>query len=208
MFAALLVTAAAALIVVESRALQSLIFSHEYVFYGLIIAEVVLVLGISAGMKRMSSAVANVLFFFFAILNGLTISVIFFAFDIGTIFQAFSISALMFAAMAVFGAVTKRDLSSVGSFCIMGLFGIIIASIANIFLRSDMIDFLVCYIGVLVFVGLTAYDTQRIRRSLRDAHGMGQVEALRKISVYGALSLYLNFINLFLKILRIFARRR
>jgi len=114
----------------------------------------------------------------------------------------------MFAAMAVFGATTRRDLSTIGSYCIMGLFGVIIASIVNLLLRSDFIDFLVCYIGVLVFVGLTAYDTQRIKRNLWDAHGMGQMEALQKISVFGALTMYLNFINLFLKILRIFARRR
>jgi len=208
MFAALLVTAAAALTVVESIALQRLIFSHEYAFYGLIIFEIILVLGIVAGMQRISSAVANVLFFIFALVNGLTMSVIFFAFDIGTIFLAFSVSSLMFAAMAVFGATTRRDLSSIGSYCIMGLFGIIIASIVNIFMRNDLIDFLVCYIGVLVFVGLTAYDTQRIKQNLRNAQGMDQFEALRKISVYGALTLYLDFINLFLKILRIFARRR
>ena len=208
MFAALLVTAAAALTVVEFTALQNFVYGREYVFYGLLAAEIILVLAIVAGVNKISAVAANVYFFSFAIINGLTMSVIFFFFDVDSIFLAFSVSALMFAAMAAFGAITHRDLTTVGSYCIMGLFGIIIASIANFFMRSGLVDFIVSYVGVLVFIGLTAYDTQNIKRNLRDAHGMGQLEALRKISVFGALTLYLNFINLFLKTLRIIGRRR
>jgi len=208
MFAALLVTAAASLAVVESFALQRLIFSNIYVFYGLIISELVLVIGVAAGINKMSSTAANVLFFLYAIVNGLTLSVVFLVYDIGVIYHAFAVSALMFAGMALYGTVTRRDLSSIGSICIMGLFGIIIASIANFFFRSDTLDSVICYIGVLIFVGLTAYDTQRIKLMLRDANAGSHMEAIRKISVIGALTLYLDFINMFLKILRIMGRKK
>ena len=208
MFAALIVTALAAYTVAGSINLQSLILGNMFVFYGLIIAELGLVLLISAGIKKLSSTTANVLFFLYAIINGLTLSVIFLVYEIGVIYHAFFVAALMFAAMAVYGAATRKDLSSVGSICLMGLFGIIIASIANFFFRSEMLDTIVCYIGVLVFIGLTAYDTQRIKRMLREANADSHEEAIQKISVVGALTLYLDFINLFLKILRILGRRR
>ena len=208
MFAALLTSAVAALIVVEFMAVQNLIYGHEYVFFGLMAAEIILVLALVSGIDRISAATANAGFFFFALINGLTMSVIFFFFDVSTIFLAFSVSALMFAVMAVFGATTHRDLTTVGSYCIMGLIGIIIASIANFFLRSGLVDFIVSYAGVLVFIGLTAHDTQSIKRKLRDVQDMEQSEALSKISVFGALTLYLNFLNLFLKLLRIRTRKR
>jgi hypothetical protein len=209
MFVALLVTAAAAMAVVSSEALMALIFGNSYAMIGLIIVQVVLVIAISAGINRMSSAAANVLFFTYAIMNGLTLSVIFLVYELGIIYHAFAVSALMFAGMALYGTITRRDLSSIGSLCIMGLFGIIIASIANmLFFRSASIETAVLYIGVLVFVGLTAYDTQRIKRMLRDANAFSHDEAIKKISVIGALTLYLDFINLFLKILRILGRRR
>jgi len=208
MFAALIVTAAAAYAVVESDALQQLVLGNVFVFYGLIIAELVLVIAISAGMKRLSATAANLLFFVYAVFNGLTLSVIFFVFEIGIIFHAFAVSALMFAGMALYGSITRRDLSSIGSICIMGLFGVIIASVANFFFVSDFLDAIICYVGVLVFIGLTAYDTQRIKRMLRDANADSHLEAIQKISVIGALTLYLDFINLFLKMLRILGRRR
>ena len=208
MFAALIVTAIAAYTVAGSINMQQFIFGNMFVFYGLIIAELGLVLLISAGIRKLSSATASVLFFLYAVINGLTLSVIFLVYDVGVIYHAFFVAALMFAAMAVYGAVTRKDLSSVGSICLMGLFGVIIASIANFFFRSEMLDTIVCYIGVLVFIGLTAYDTQRIKRMLREANADSHEEAIRKISVVGALTLYLDFINLFLKILRILGRRR
>ncbi|MCL2151456.1 MAG: Bax inhibitor-1/YccA family protein [Oscillospiraceae bacterium] len=208
MFAALLVTAAAAYAVVASVFLQQLIFSNTYVFYGLMIAELVLVIAVAAGMNRLSVAAANILFFAYAAINGLTLSVIFFVYDIGIIYQAFAVSALMFAGMSLYGVVTRRNLSSIGSICMMGLFGIIVASLANFFFRSDMLDSIICYVGVLIFVGLTAYDTQRIRWMLREANADDHEEAIKKISVAGALTLYLDFINIFLKILRIMGKRR
>lgn len=209
MFAALLVTAAAAFAVASSDALQSLIFSSPYTFIVLIVAEVGLVIAISAGLKRMSSTAANALFFTYAIINGLTLSSIFLVYELGVIYHAFAVSALMFAGMALYGTITKRDLSSIGSICIMALFGVIIASIANVlFFRSEMVESIVLYIGVVVFVGLTVYDVQRIKRMLAGANAASQDDAIKKISVMGALSLYLDFINLFLRLLRIVGRRR
>jgi len=208
MFAALLVTAGAALAVATFDTLQALVFRSIYTVYGLIILELVLVVAISARINTLSNTTANVMFFLYALLNGLTLSVIFFVYELGTIYNAFAVSALMFAAMAIYGTITRRDLTSIGSMCMMGLFGIIIASVVNIFLRNNMLDAIICYIGVVVFIGLTAYDTQRIKRMLEGANATSHTEAIQKISVMGALALYLDFINLFLKILRIFGRRR
>ena len=208
MFAALLVTAATALAVVSSQTLMELIFDRSYSFIFLLIIQFALVFAISAGINKMSYTAASILFFTFAVINGLTLSVIFLVYDLGIIYQAFAVSALMFAAMAIYGTITRRDLSTVGSVCIMGLFGIIIASVTNLLFRNDMMDAIISYVGVVVFVGLTAYDTQRIKLRLREAGAYGQNEAIQGISIIGALMLYLNFINLFLKILRILARRR
>jgi len=208
MFAALVVTAFAAFAVASSDALVSLVFGNPAVYIVLIIVELILVIAISAGIKRMSATAANVLFFVYAAINGVTLAVIFLVYDLGIIYHAFAVSALMFGGIALFGAITHWDLSKVGSICIMGLFGIIIASIANIFFRSSALESAVLYIGVLVFVGLTAYDTQRIKRMLREANGVSHVEAIKRISVIGALTLYLDFINMFLRILRILGRRR
>jgi len=208
MFAALLVTAAASFAVTQSIALQQFIYENSFVFFALIIAELALVIAIAAGINKLSVTTANVLFFVYALINGLTLSVIFFVYEIGIIFHAFAVSALMFAGMALYGTITRKDLSSIGSICIMGLFGIIIASVTNFFFRSDMLDAVICYVGVLIFVGLTAYDTQRIKHMLRDANAASHDEAEKKISVVGALTLYLDFINIFLKILRILGRRR
>jgi len=209
MFAALIVTAAAALAVVSSGSLMSLIYGNAFAVIALIVLQLVLVVAISAGINKLSSTAASVLFFAYAILNGLTLSVIFLAYELGIIYHAFAVSALMFAGMALYGTTTRRDLSSIGSICIMGLFGIIIAGVANmLFFRSATLETAVLYIGVLVFVGLTAYDTQRIKRMLREAHAFSHEEAIQKISVIGALTLYLDLINLFLRILRILGRRR
>lgn len=210
MFAALLVTAAAAMIVAGTPSLMFAILGNQVVFFVLLILELGLVIGISAGINKLSATASNVLFFTFAIVNGLTLSVIFLAYSLSAITQAFAVSALMFAAMAIYGAITKKDLATIGSICLMALVGLIIASVVNMFFRSDTLDMIVCYVGVLVFVGLTAYDTQRIKHMLEEAtvmtHG-DQETAIKKITVIGALTLYLDFINLFLKILRLVGRR-
>ena len=208
MFAALLVTTIAAFTVVNYEPLQYMILGSSFTFYGLMIAELALVIGISAGINRLSVSTANILFFIYALMNGLTLSVIFWAYELGVIYSAFGVSALMFAVMAGYGLMTHKDLTSIGSLCIMGLIGVIIASIVNLFMRNDMMDAIICYVGVFVFIGLTAYDSQRIRNMLAGAREANQEEAVSKITVIGALALYLDFINLFLSILRILGRRR
>ena len=197
--------------------LQEFLFTNIFVFVGLLIAQMVLVIVLSARVMKMSSSVSNVMFFVYALLMGLTLSVIFLTYDIGVIFQAFAVSSLMFGAMAIYGTITKRDLTRIGSLCLMALIGIIIASIVNfLFFRSDMMAIVISYIGVLVFVGLTAYDTQKIKNMLHDVNSgsaesvivADRDEAIKRISVIGALKLYLDFLNLFLKILAIMGRRR
>ena len=208
MFVALLITGATAYAVYTSETIMLLIHTNMPIFFGILIAQIVLVIAISARIEKMSVSTANALFFLYSVLMGVTLSFIFIAYEIGVIWNAFLISALMFSAMAVFGVLTKRDLTSIGSFLFMGLIGVIIASVANIFLRSAMLDFIISYIAVFVFLGLTAYNTQNTKRMLRRAHESSQKDAIARISVLGALSLYLNFINLFMRILRIMGRSR
>jgi len=217
MFFALLVTAVVSYGVYYIPAIQTQILGSLPILIGLLIAQVVLVIIISARVMKMSSAISNILFFLYAFMMGLTLSVVFLTYTEGVIVQAFAVSALMFGAMAIYGTITKRDLTRIGSLCFMALIGIILASIVNlIFFRSDMISIIISYIGVLVFVGLTAYDTQKIKNMLHEVNSGSEDcvmvadrdEAIKRISVIGALRLYLDFINLFLKILAIMGRRR
>ncbi|MFZ2490189.1 MAG: Bax inhibitor-1/YccA family protein [Thermoanaerobaculia bacterium] len=197
MFGGLLLTAAAALWVVASPAMQQLIFATP-LRWVLLIGEFGLVFYLSLRITKMSPAAAASAFLVFALLNGLTLSAIFFVYKIATIQMAFFSAAGMFGAMSVYGMVTKRDLTSWGSFFFMGLIGIVIASVINIFLKSSALGFAVSLIGVFVFVGLTAYDTQKLKT-------YATAPQLREnLAVYGALALYLDFINLFLMLLRLF----
>jgi len=162
---------------------------------------------------KMSPVVSNVLFFLYAIITGVTLSFIFISYELGVIFQAFIVSALTFGAMGIYGSVTRRDLSRIGSICIMALIGLIIASFVTFFIpmnyeTSLTVYMVINYAGVLIFIGLTAYHTQRIKNMLAEANAANQEEAVKKISVYGALALYLSFINMFLRILAIMGRRR
>jgi uncharacterized protein len=204
MFGGLLLTAVAALWVVSSPAMQQLIFANRMVPWVLMLAELGLVFYLSAGLKRMSAAAAAGAFLVFSLLNGLTISFIFWAYTSGSIVRAFVTAAGMFGAMSVYGMVTKRDLTSWGSFFFMGLIGIIICSVINMFVRSSGLEFVVSVLGVFIFVGLTAWDTQKIKTM---ATAIGP-DAHDKVAIYGALSLYLDFINLFLMLLRLFGDRR
>lgn len=206
MCAALLTTAGVSYYVVSSEQLLMTIITNRMLFFGLIIAELGIVIAISAALNRLSSMAATALFFLYAALTGATISVVFVAYTQESIFTTFLITAGTFAAMGIYGYTTKRDLTSVGSLAFMGLIGIILASVLNIFVQSTLLYTAVTYIGVLVFVALTAYDAQKIKRM------GGQLtegsEAERKGAIMGALALYLDFINLFLLLLRIFGRRR
>ncbi|HVR39003.1 MAG TPA: Bax inhibitor-1/YccA family protein [Thermoanaerobaculia bacterium] len=202
MFAGLMLTAFAALAVVLSPALQRTVLANRMIWWILVIAEFGLVIYLSARITRMSFASAAVSFLLYSFLNGLTLSVIFFAYTSGSIAQAFVTAGGMFAAMSVYGMVTKRDLTSWGSFFFMGLIGIVLCSIINMFLHSGGLAFAISLIGVFVFLGLTAWDTQKLKLMARAGGGVSH-----NLAVIGALSLYLDFINLFLFLLRLFGRR-
>jgi len=177
-------------------------------FYVLIFAELGLVFYLSARISKIQAATASGLFIGYSVLNGLTLSVIFLAYTSSSIAATFFITAGMFGAMSVYGLVTKKDLSGWGSFLFMGLIGIIIASIVNIFLQSSAVSWVVSMIGVIVFTGLTAYDVQKIKRIGEEGIMSQGQEAIRKGAIMGALTLYLDFINLFLMLLRFFGGSR
>jgi FtsH-binding integral membrane protein len=198
MFGGLLLTAASAWWVVNSAAMQQVIFGNRAMPWVLMLAELGLVMYLSFRITKMAPGAAASIFLVFALLNGLTLSSIFFVYRMPDIFLAFVTSAGMFGAMSVYGMVTKRDLTSWGSFFFMGLIGIIICSVINIFLKSSALGFAISFIGVFVFLGLTAYDTQKLK-----AYATAP-ELRENLAVYGALALYLDFINLFLMLLRLF----
>jgi len=197
-------TAATATVVASSETFAEVIHGNPIVFYGLMIAEVGLVIAFSTLVNRLSTAAAAALFFGYSILNGLTLSVIFMAYTASSIGSTFFVTAGTFGAVSLYGYATKRDLSGLGSFAMMGLFGLIIASLVNLFLKSPMIYWLTTFVGVIVFTGLAAYDTQKLKRFAATA-GAGQES---RVALQGALMLYLDFINLFLYMLRILGRRR
>jgi uncharacterized protein len=173
---------------------------------GLIIAELALVWTVSAAVNKLSAPVATALFMLYSALNGLTLSVLFIAYTHKSLGSTFVISAAMFGTMSVFGMVTKRDLTRLGSFLFMALIGLVIASVVNIFLASSTMYWIISYAGVLIFVGLTAYDTQRLKKVAEYTAGDPRMAA--RLAVNGALTLYLDFINLFLLMLRILGDRR
>lgn len=177
-------------------------------FLILVLAELGLVFYLSARVEKIQAATASGLFIGYSVLNGLTLSVIFLAYTHTSIAGTFFIAAGMFGAMAVYGMVTKRDLSGFGSFLFMGLIGIIIASIVNIFLQSSSVHWAISFLGVLIFTGLTAYDVQKIKRIGEEGLMAQGDELVRKGTVMGALTLYLDFINLFLMLLRFFGGSR
>ena len=203
MFGGLLLTAVASLWVVMSVSMQQLILGNRAIFFVLIIAELGIVMYLSFRIRAMSAGAAAGAFLVYSLLNGLTLSVIFFAYSGQSIVQAFVTAAGMFGVMAVYGTVTKRDLTSWGSFFMMGLFGIILCMIVNFFLHSTGLSFVISLLGVFIFMGLTAYDNQKLKAM---ALVGGPVQ--ENLAVIGALQLYLDFINLFLFLLRIFGDRR
>lgn len=203
---ALVITGLVAYGVATSPALIMAIVSSKALFLGLIVAELALVIGITAAINKLSMPMATLLFAIYSAINGATLSVIFVAYTMSSIANVFFITAGTFAAMAVLGYTTKKDLSGFGRILFMALIGLIIATLVNVFLvHSTGFDLIISYVGVLLFVGLTAYDTQKIKRMLIEAEGTG--ETAQKIALLGALSLYLDFINLFLYLLRLFGKK-
>lgn len=204
----LALTGVVALYVSSSETMLRLILGNPILFLLLIVAELGLVFSISGLVTRMSAGTATSLFVIYAGLNGVTLSFIFLAYTRTSIVSTFFVCAATFVACSVYGWTTKRDLTSLGGFLTMGLIGIIIASLVNFFFRSSGLNTIISYIGVLVFVGLTAYDTQKLKNmALTQPAGLdGGV--IRKGAILGALSLYLDFINLFLLFLRLFGQSR
>ncbi len=200
-------TAAAAYMTSSSEAMMQFVFGNTMVLILLIVAELGLVVAISAGINKLSASTASGLFLLYSALNGVTISAILTVYTPASIFSTFVVCAGMFIAMSVYGMTTKKDLTSWGSFLFMGLIGIIIAAVVNMFLQSSMLDFLISGIGVLVFVGLTAYDTQKLSR-MGESAPMDDATAIRRGTILGALTLYLDFINLFLMLLRFMGQMR
>lgn len=201
-------TAFVAFSVSSSEAMMRLIFSNRMVFFVLILGELGLVFAISGMISRISAGTATFLFVLYSGLNGLTLSFIFLAYTRTSIASTFFICAATFIACSIYGWTTKKNLTSWGGFLFMGLIGIIIASVVNMFLRSSGMSLIISYIGVIVFVGLTAYDTQKLKNmALTQPDGLDGAVA-RKGAILGALSLYLDFINLFLMLLRIFGSAR
>ncbi|CQH45027.1 membrane protein [Yersinia enterocolitica] len=203
----LLLTAVVAWYAANTPAVMNFIFSSQITFFGLIIVQLGLVFVISGMVNRLSGSMANRLFMLYSALTGLTLSSILIMYTGASIASTFIICAGMFGAMSVYGYTTKRDLSGMGSMLFMGLIGIVLASIVNIWLKSPALMWAVTYIGVLVFVGLTAYDTQKLKNMGAQLDSNDR-DNFRKYSIVGALTLYLDFINLFLMLLRIFGNRR
>jgi FtsH-binding integral membrane protein len=177
-------------------------------YWGLLIAEVVLVIFLSARINKMSFATAGLMFAAYAILNGVTMSFIMLAYTAESIAQAFFVTAGTFGAMSLVGFFIKKDLSAMGRTLMMALIGLIIATIVNIFWQNSMMASILNYAGVIIFVALTAYDTQKIKVMLQQAQYAGISDQTNKLALMGSLTLYLDFINLFLYILRLFGNRK
>ncbi len=204
---ALAITGFTAYGVSTSPAILQSIVTNRLLFWGLIIGELGLVMWISAGINRLSLTTATLLFVLYSVINGATMSFIFLMYTMTSVASVFFITAGTFAVMAFIGYTTKKDLTSLGRLALMALIGIIIATLVNVFLtKSGTFDLILSYLGVAVFVGLTAYDSQKIKHMLMTQEDGG--EQAQKIALLGALSLYLDFINLFLYLLRIFGDRK
>ena len=199
----LLLTAITSLLVISSPAALSLLFSTRAAIWILFAVEIGLVIYLSARINKLSTGAATALFFLYSALNGATLAPIFLVYTGASIAKAFFITTGMFGAMTIFGYVTRQDLSKIGSFLMMALFGLIGCLLVNLFWQNSMFELLISFAGVLICVGLTAWDTQAIKRMCAEADS----SMVGKVATMGALTLYLDFINLFIYLLRIFGNR-
>lgn len=206
MAAALTVTALTSYFLSQSAAFLAAFLGNSALMWIAIIAELGVVIWLSARLHAMSMTMATILFIAYSVLNGVTLSIIFLVYEPEVIALTFAVTAGMFAVMSIIGYTTRMDLSKVGGILLMALVGIILASVVNIFLGSETLYWVITYIGVLVFVGLTAYDTHKLRQIYTQYGAVN--ETGHKLALMGALTLYLDFINLFLYLLRIFGNRR
>ena len=204
---ALAITGMMALLVAGSPTMLSLIFSSKLTFFALIIAEIALVWYLSARIERLSFTTATLMYIVYSLLNGAMLSSIFILYTATSIASTLFVTAGTFGVMCVYGYLTKRDLTSIGNICLMAVIGLIIAGLVNLFLQSSVMSLIISGIGVLVFVGLTAYDSQKIKQLLLQ-EGMEVNDSTKKIALLGSLTLYLDFINLFLYLLRFLGDRR
>ena len=202
---ALVITGMTAYGVASSPAILQMIYGNSAIMWILIIAELALVFGVSAAINRISLTTATLMFVLYSVLNGVMLSSIFLIYTASSIATVFFITAGTFGAMALVGYTTKTDLSSMGKILFMALVGLIIATIVNFFVKSSGLDLILSYVGVLIFVGLTAWDSQKIKQMMLEAPDAS--EGMQKMALLGALTLYLDFINLFIYLLRIFGRR-
>lgn len=204
MFLAMVITALSAYMVLAVEPLARLIFTNSIVYWGLLIGEIVMVISLSAALNKISNTTATIMFYVYSILNGLTLSCIMLVYTGASIMLTFAITAGVFGTMAIYGYVTKNDLTKFGSFMMMGLFGLIICIVINLFMQSTAMEWIISFAGVVIFIGLTAWDVQRIKRmaAYSDYNSAG------KIATIGALSLYLDFVNMFLYLLRFFGNSR
>jgi len=204
MTAGLLVTSAVASYTASAPFVLNLIYGNPFTIWVLFIAQIGLVIGLSAAIDRLAPATAAALFVGYAALNGLTLSAIFIVYTYTSIAQAFLATAATFGAMSLYGATTKRDLSTVGNLLVMALVGFFIGSVINLFWANSAFYWVLTYFGIAVFIGLTAWDTQQIKRMSQQAQ---DDTSARRLAIIGALKLYLDFINLFVLLLRIFGSR-
>lgn len=202
MFIALLITAASAYWSISSGFIISLLRGNALMF--LLIGEVAVVFAANATISKNNVALSSILFIAYSIMNGITFSTIFLIYELGSIGSIFVLAAVVFASMAVFGLVTKKDLSPLGTIGIMGLFGVIALSLANLFIRSESLSIGIAGVGLAVFIGLTAYDIQKIKQMARDNIQLSNTV----LALYGAIILYLDFVNIFLKLLRLFGKKK
>ncbi len=203
MFLAMIVTAVTSFVCMNVPAVFVTLMSNSGLYFGLLIAEVVLVFVLAGALNKLSSPVASLIFYVYSILNGVVLSAILAAYTASSVFSTFVITAAVFGTMTVYGYVTKSDLSRVGTFLFMALIGLIICTIVNIFMKSSTMEWIISFAGVVIFIGLTAWDTQKIKQmaAITDGSQAG------KLATIGALSLYLDFVNLFLYLLRFFGNR-
>ena len=208
MSAGLFITAsisAAPFILLSESAFYNLINEYIFVIYGLMVVELLIVMGLSFLINKIPAILGFALFLAYSALNGITLSPIFLIYTGGSIFSTFLVCSIMFAGTSVLGFITKIDLSKLGGYLMMALIGLIVAMVVNIFLNSNMMSWIISFVGVILFVGLTAYDTQKIKKMAGYIDSAS--EEGKKASIMGALSLYLDFINLFLFLLRLLGKR-
>ncbi|MCL5006853.1 MAG: Bax inhibitor-1/YccA family protein [Patescibacteria group bacterium] len=203
----LMISALVSFLVMSTPSIAQAIFGNIMIFYGLLILELIAVFSLAAMVHKISSVASAIIFVLYSALNGLTLSIIFFAYQLGSIEEIFFLAAGIFGAMSLYGFFTKRDLTTVGRLAIMALFGLVVAMIVNLFIMNDVYMFILACIGTVVFVILTAYDTQK----LKWLYELGRTEGSdgeKKEAINGALTLYLDFINLFVDLLLVFGKRK